>query len=180
MTRRGRARPGFALVELLATITVVAVLGSVSSTLIYAGVHSYRDASAQGQLHEEMSTALEHITRALRGIPADSTMLASIPSVTAVSADSITWGTGSRLWLAGTNLQYQEDGGTASVLLSGVSAFAVQCYDEAGTALAANLNAAASRDVRRIQVQITASANGSTETLRTRVFTRCAMSGSLP
>jgi prepilin-type N-terminal cleavage/methylation domain-containing protein len=180
MTSRPRTARGFTLVEAIATMTVIAILGSVSSSLIYSGVRAYRDAAGQAQLHEEMSTALESITRALRGIPAGQIDPVAYPSITAVQADSIQWGTSARLWLSGSNLQFQEDGGTAYTLLTGVTSFSIQCYDEAGTALGTNLNASASQNVRRIQVQVTASKDGATETLRTRVFIRCTMEGALP
>lgn len=180
MTRRASTRRGFTLVEALATMTVIGILGSISSTLIYTGVRGYRDAVAQAQLHEEMSIALEHMTRVLRTMPCDPTLLNPIPSISAVGASTITWDSDSRLWLSGTNLQYQEDGGADQVLLTGVTSFGVQCYDEAGTALATNLNAAASQQVRRVQLSITASSYGITETLRTRVFLRCGMEGGMP
>ena len=179
MNRRRTAR-GFTLVEAIATMVVIGVLGSVSSSLIYSGVRAYRDAAGQAQLHEEMSTALESITRALRGIPAGQVEPFAIPSVTAVQPSSINWGTAARLWLNGSSLQLQEDGAAAYTLLTGVTAFSVQTYDEAGAALAANLNATASQSVRRVQVQITATKDGVTETLRTKVYIRCTMEGALP
>ena len=54
MSRPHPRRPrAFTLPEAIATMAVLGVLGSVSSTLIYTAITGYRDTAVQAQLHQE-------------------------------------------------------------------------------------------------------------------------------
>jgi hypothetical protein len=172
-------RRGFTLVEAITTITLISLLGSSGAVLISTGARAYSAAAGQAQLHQELSTAMEMVVRAIREIPADSAATSLAPSITSVTATSIAWGTSS-LSLTGTNLEYVESGGTARVLLSDVTSFSVQCYNESNVAMAATLSGVATKPVQRVQVQVTVARNGISETLRTRVFMRSLLYGGAP
>ncbi len=178
MTRRMRPiRRAFTLVELIATMTVLATLGSVISVIISSAVSGYTRAATTAQLHSEASVALDRIDQMLRYIPASAV---TDPDISSVTATSITWSTNWTLTLTGTQLLLSEAGGTSSVLLNDVSAFSVTAYDQGNAALAASLSGSACDSIRRLRVSITLTRSGISETLRTKVFIRSMMSGVAP
>jgi len=66
MRRHRHIRRGFTLVELIATMTILAALGSVVSLVIATSVDGYTRAATTAQLNSEISVALEMVTRAVR------------------------------------------------------------------------------------------------------------------
>ena len=66
-----RRAGGFTLVEMIAALSIVGLISSASSMLIYNSVRSYRDASARAALHSEASTALDRAFRLLSSISRD-------------------------------------------------------------------------------------------------------------
>jgi prepilin-type N-terminal cleavage/methylation domain-containing protein len=181
MKRRQTFRRGFTLVEALATIVVISILGSISSTVIYTGVIAYRDAAAQGHLHAEVSIAMEVIARTLREVPAEPGSRPAVPQIAAVMPSSIAWGPGgaSTLALNGSQLQLVQ-GGSTVVLLTDVTAFNIRCLNATGAPLPSSISGAGTRDIQRVEVTIAVSRQGVTERLRTLVFLRCLLSGAAP
>lgn len=171
-------RRGFTLVETICAISIIATVGSVSSGIIYAAIRSYRDASTRAQISDDGSAALDRLSKVLWSIPRDTSAAVVAPLISNVTASSITWSTNWSLSLSGTQLLMTEAGGTARPILEDVTAFTLTCYNESNTALAASLSGAATQPIRRIQIQVTISRQGQTETLRTRVFIRSLMSGA--
>jgi prepilin-type N-terminal cleavage/methylation domain-containing protein len=176
MMRTGRTRRGFTLVEAIAAVTVLGTLGSVASAVIFSAVQSYRDACVVAQLHEEGSSAMEVVARQLRVIPQ---ALSGGPDISAVTPSSIVFGTSS-LTLSGTDLVWVNAGGGPVTLLSGVSAFVIECFDGSNVAMAGTLTGSECAGVRRISVTITLSRDGESDTIRTRVFLRGFIEGAIP
>lgn len=176
-TMRGR-RPGFTLVEAIAAMTVLSVLAGLSSMLMYSAVVASRDVSVQGQLHEEVSTAMEQVARALREIPAVQKGAVLAPAIDQVTPSSIHWGT-STLSLSGTELHLVEDG-VAAILLRDVTAFSIQCYDDTNAPLPGSISGAGTGEIQRVAVLLTISRSGVSETLQMRVFIRSLMVGATP
>jgi prepilin-type N-terminal cleavage/methylation domain-containing protein len=177
--RQARVRHGFTLVETIATMTILAAIGSVASFIIYNTMDGYTRASVSAELHSELSVTMDRIIRELRGIPQDSAVSTAAPDINTVTASSITWNTNYTLALSGTNLMYTANGGTARVLLADVTGFAVATYDESNTALAASLSGASCDAIRRVQFTITMQRSGVTESLRSKMFFRSTMIGGL-
>jgi prepilin-type N-terminal cleavage/methylation domain-containing protein len=171
-------RAGFTLIEAIATMTILAALGSVASMLVMTSVDGFTRAATSAQLHSEMSVALDRIDRELRNITVDSSAPGIAPDISAITASSITWHTDYSLSLSGGNIMFVENGGTARVLLSDVTTFSVQAYDESNAALAASLSGSACEPVRRLRITITLQRSGVTQTLRTRIFLRCTMANA--
>lgn len=169
------SRRGFTLVEAITTMVVLAIIGSVTSGMLLSGVTGYRDAATSAQIHAEASAALDRIVRELREVPLD----AGAPDIESVTSNSITWATNSSLTVSGSKLRLSIAGGTAQTLLDSVSSFSVQTYNESNTALSASLSGAGCAPIRRVQLQVTVTRQGVSQTLRTRVFLRRAMEGSL-
>jgi hypothetical protein len=121
---------------------------------------------------------MSRIIRELRYIPIDQTSAPVIPKINSVTASSITWGTNSSITFSSGQVQLVLSGGTAEVLLQDVSAVTISTYDETDTALAATLSGSGTNPVRRIQVSISLTRNGVTQSLTGKVFLRGLMAGS--
>jgi prepilin-type N-terminal cleavage/methylation domain-containing protein len=179
--RRGGTRPhgsGFTLVETIATMAVLAVVGSIASMLVFNASRSFTDASRTAQLQTELSGAMERATRELRWIGINPDSAPVVPLISSVTATSITWNTSYSLSLVSGELRYVENGAPAIVLLKDVSAMTISTFDESNAALAATLSGSACHPVRRVQVAITITRGGATQTLRSRVFLRSLMEGA--
>ncbi len=172
---------GFTLIEAIATIVVLAVLGSVTSLLILNAVDGYSDTATSAQLHGEASIALDRAVRELRRIELDSGASGIAPNIDSVTATSITWSDSAAdsysLSLSGADVMLAVDGGAAAVLLADATAFSVATYDESNTALAASLTGVACDPIRRIAIDVTLRQGEVIESLRTKVFIRSTMSG---
>jgi prepilin-type N-terminal cleavage/methylation domain-containing protein len=178
--RTSPGRRGFTLIESMATITVLAVLGSIASFLILDSVDAYTDAGTSSQLHAEASIALDRVIRELRMIELDSGASGTAPNILSVTSSSIVWTDSDTdayyLQLSGSDLMLQVDSGPASVLLSDVTALTITTYNEDNAPLAASLSGAACDPIRRVSVEVTLQRNGLTESLRARAFVRSTMS----
>ena len=180
----GGVRRGFTLIESMATVAVLATLGSIASFLILDSVDDYSETATTAQLHAELSIAMDRAMREIRKIEADSGASGVAPNITSVNAadNDIQWTDSDSdaysLSLSGSDLMLEVDGGGSAVLMSDVAAFTVLTYDEDDGALAAPLSGAACDDIRRVVLNVTVQRNGVTESLRTRVFIRSTMSGA--
>jgi len=179
-TRRTPHRPrtAFTLVETIAAMVVVSVTGILTSGIIFTAIHSYRDASTRAQLHNECSSAFDRISKLLWSIPRDSSAPVVAPLISSVTATSISWNNNWSLSLSGSQLMFTENGGTARPILENVTSFSIACFDESNTAMAASLSGAATQGIRRIQIQVTVSRQGISETLRARSYIRSLMTGA--
>ena len=177
-TRVGRR--GFTLVEAMAAMSVLVAVGSVSSTIVISAVNGGRTSYTSCQLNEEISSAMERVVHELRRVGLSASAGTTAPNITAATANSISFGASSSFALSGSTLNFVDSGAAAVALLTNVAAFTVECYDESNSALAASLSGTACYPIRRVQVSITCTRDGVSETLRTRVFVRGAMSGGVP
>ncbi len=180
------SRRAFTLIEAVAAITILGILGSITSQLVYRASQSYCEAATRAQLHAELATAIDRIDKELRQISIKTPYASVAPNIDTMTASSIAWqdsgGAGQRSFslYGGTVRLYEQTTGTASTLATSVTGFVVQGYDEANTAMSTSLSGAACDSVRRLSVTLTASRQGITESLRTKVYLRCTMEGAAP
>lgn len=168
---------GFTLVELIATMTVLSVIGLAASGLIVTATDSYVEASTAARLHGEASVAMDRIVRELRAIPNRAEEEANGPDLDAVRSDRISWGDGSSIRLdEQRRLVLTIDGGDANVLLENVATFEVEAFDAEGAALAATLNWPATASVQRIGIMIETSDKGVQDRIRSLAFIRSTIS----
>jgi len=173
-----RSQAGFTLVEAICTIVILSALGVGLYGVMINVTNGYTSASVTAQLHSELSISLDRITRELHNIPVDSGASGLAPDIDSVTASSIAWGGNNSLSLSGSDLMLTISGGTAAVLLGDVTAFTVQAYNESNSALSATLSGTGCDPIRRVLVTVTLARHGITETLRTKVFLRCTVSGA--
>ncbi len=174
-----RTRRAFTLVEAVAAIAILALLGSVASRLVLTATTAWHDGATSAQLHEELSIALERITKDLRAIGRDESAPPA-PRIASLTPTSIAYNAASSLALSGDELIVVESGAPPVPLLSGVSSFSLLAFDENNDPLPSTLTGAQTRPIRRIEVSITLDRHGVTQTLRTRIYLRSTMSGATP
>jgi len=175
---RPRHPRAFTLIETIAAMVVVSIIGTLTSGILYTAVGSYRDASTRAQIHNDCSAAFDRLTKLLWSIPRDSSASVVAPLISSVTSTSITWNTNWTLTLSGTQLMLTENGATARPILENVTSFTVSCFDESNAAMAASLSGAATQSIRRIQIQVTVTRQGIAETLRARAYIRSLMTGA--
>jgi hypothetical protein len=175
---RVATRAGFTLVEAIATMVVLAALGSATVGVITAVSRGYDTAAARADLVTEGATVLDRVTRELHNINLRSGAMA--PDVSAVTRSSITWNGASSLTLSGGSLRLVDGGALATTLATGVSAFVVEAYDESNARLGGTLSGSACDPIRRLSISLTLQRAGVLETLRTKVFLRCTVEGAAP
>ena len=131
----GHRRRGFTLIESMATVAVLGVLGSTASFLILDAVDDYTAASLTAQLHAEMSIALDRAMREIRKIELDASVSDVAPDITTMAVSLLQWedaaATTHRLGLSGTDLVLQIGGGTVATLLTDVSAMTISMSSSA-------------------------------------------------
>ena len=179
--RRGRLskRRAFTLVEVIASIVIVAVLAVTSANLVGNVTSGYTGAATRAELVNDGSAALERLVTGIRDIPLRASATSAEPSIATITTDSITVDGNQGFALSGTNLLLTVAGVTTT-LLGNVSSFQVRAFDQDNAAMAVSVSGDACDPVRRIELTLTLSRNGVSETLRTRVFLRSMMNGASP
>jgi prepilin-type N-terminal cleavage/methylation domain-containing protein len=179
-----RCRRAFTLIESMATVSVLAVLGSIASFLILDAVDGYTDAATSAQLHAELSIAMDRAMREIRKIELDTTASGVAPDITSINAagDNIQWNDSVNgacsLYKTGANLMLDVSGSGAAVLLGDVTAFSVKAHKEDDSEMVNPVSGGDTEDIRRIALNLTVQRNGVSESLRAKVFIRSTMSGA--
>jgi prepilin-type N-terminal cleavage/methylation domain-containing protein len=169
-------RRGFTLIELMAAMVVLAILGTTAASVMVRATTINTDTRTRTRIHTELATAMEQVDRALRTIPARVGL--STPWIDTVTASSISFGGTGQLSLSGSDLRLALPGEAAATILRDVSALSVRTYDATGTLMSASLSGSACDAIRRVEVTVTVTTGGLSDTLRTRVFLRCTVSGA--
>ena len=103
------------------------------------------------------------------------------PDIDSVTSTSIAWrdtdGDAYSLSLSGGNLLLAVNGGASNILLTDVTAFSLDTYDESNAQLSASLSGASCDPIRRIEISITLTRQNVSETLGTKLLIRSTMSG---
>jgi prepilin-type N-terminal cleavage/methylation domain-containing protein len=174
-TRRPSPR-AFTLVEALATISILALVSLAASRIIFAASDAYAASAVRAELSQDLSSAMERIAAEFRSIPYQNAS-PGVPQISSATGTSISYGVDSGLQAVGGVLSLRSGGGPARTLLTDVTAFTLACFDEANQLLPLPLSGSACDAVRRIEVSITRTRNGASETLRSKIFLRCAIAG---
>jgi len=181
MTRRSRR--GFSLIEVIAVIVILGIVGGATSSLILTSVASFTDSSGRIQLHSEASVTLDRLVREFREIDPDPQAGPPHPDIAQAGRSSLRWSGGIRsVRLAGTTLLLDTDGVHEDVLCEGVSELTMNFMDESNRSLlvAGAVPAGDLPSIQRIAIRLSVMRQGMTETLTTRVFIRAAMTGETP
>lgn len=179
---RGRRAHAFTLIETISVIVVLTVLGSLGAVIIGQMARQYRDNALVAEMHTEISTALDRIVREVRSIPAAPTG-GPAADIRLASATELRWDETMHLRLVGETLELSSDLTNYHPLLTSVTNFALQFYDESDVALLTSPSETLlegqpkTLQIRRVSITVTIAREGGSETLSTKVFLRAAMSG---
>lgn len=178
---RRRVRRGFTLIEAVATIVVLGVIGTGTSLILLGSVEGYLDGAAAAQLHTEQSIALDRMMRELRNIGLDAGAAGIAPDIDSLTVSSIAWrdsdGDAYSIALSGSDVMLAVDGGAAAKLVGDVTALGIRAYDESNNALALSLSGTDCDPIRRIAIVFTSERDGISQTIRGRLFLRCTLAG---
>lgn len=169
---------GFTLVETMAAITVLAVLGSIASFLLVPAVSGLNHAATEAQIHTELSMAMDRIERELRSVPLDADALPEIaPDVASMTSATMNWSEEWSLSLVNSEVWLDSGDGTPRRLLSDVHDFVLEAFDESDSAVTLPCSGAECHGVRRVRVTATVERSGITHMLRTKIFLRSTVQG---
>lgn len=185
MSRRrapSKSSRGFSLVEVIAVIVILGIIGGVSSSLILTNVASFTDSSGRIQLHGEASLTLDVLVREFREIDPDPDTGPPHPDIAQASSAAMQWSAIHSLRLVGETLLLNTDGAHEDALCEGVTEFTMDFLDESNRSLmvAGSVPEARLASIQRIAIRLSITRQGLTETLATRVFIRAAMTGGMP
>lgn len=173
-----RSTRGFTLTELLATIVVLAIMGSIASMIVLTATDGYFSATTRARLHNEASVALDRIVRELRKIEQHPDSENAVPHIDSMNANRLEWN-GDHVLLHQNNALLLDAGvGTAHVLLGNVTSFQLDAFDSNNDPRPPVCNESNCEPIRRFAITLTVSDQGETVTLRTRVFIRSMMTGA--
>lgn len=136
------------LLEVVVTITILAVVAAVILPVINGATDMYASAAGLRDSSERVAFALDRSVRLLRDAPAGATP-GEVGIVTA-QADRVRFTDGRGLELSGTDLLLRTAAGTTAPLCRGVTAFELSYLGEDG----ATSTAATPADTQRIWVRI--------------------------
>lgn len=178
-----RTQRAFTLVEVICTMAVLAVIGVLSSRLIFAASDQYLAAASRSAIGAELAATMELLATHIRQIPPKTGVSPTQADLGAISSTSLAWvgadGVARVIARSGSTLAITE-GAATYTLLADVSSFAVRTFDEANTLLPSSLAAGATAAVRRIELSVTVTRQGEAETLRSKFFLRCTVEGGSP
>lgn len=174
-------RRGFTIIELLASMVVMSVLGTLGSVLLLNAADGYTDAVTRTRAHADLSVTFDRIVREVRSIGLDDGASGVAPDIDRLTPELLRWrDSDDEVWqitLTGTNLTLAADGGAPAVLLGDVSDVNFVAYGDTHDTLAASLNGNACDDIRRIGIEVEVTRDGLVESLRTLVYLRGTLEG---
>jgi prepilin-type N-terminal cleavage/methylation domain-containing protein len=161
-------RHAFSLVELVATISVVALLAGVTTAVMSRAVGEHGVTNRAFELTTRASLAMTRIADEFRLIQTATGQ--DRLDLSNLTPGRVTWTSGQEVRLSGSSIIHRAADGTESILCDGCSSLVFTGYDQDGVAIPANPTPPQLASVTRIGVDMVLSDQGGQAHLRTRVF----------
>jgi len=168
-----RSRRGFTLVEAIASITILALIGGLTSQIIFTASRSWMDAAAIAELERETSLALDRIITSLRSIERDPAAPEVALRIDAIGPNMIAWHGDHSLSLENDVLILREADATLP-LARNIASLTVTPFGPDGQMMPGELTDDTAGTARRITIGVVASRGDLELSLRTSVFLRSA------
>jgi prepilin-type N-terminal cleavage/methylation domain-containing protein len=172
---RGRSTlltTGFTLIEVIMTLVLLGIVATLGVSMMSGGIQAYFAGRDLVEADWQGRSAIERMTRELRGLRSASAADLNIATAGQVRFNDVT-GNSVCFYLNGTDLMRSSDFAAAcgttnpQVLASGVSALSFTYYQDNGSTVAGAPNL-----VRYISVQFTVTLGGGSTTYRANVTRR--------
>lgn len=172
-------RSGFTLVEVITCVSILAIISTVCSQIIFTATNAFTENALRAELHAQATTVMERLVRELQNIQRDTINTATVPNISAFTASNITWNTqyspsGQISGAAPASLTSSFSPGNTGSLGPSVSV-TLAYFDKDNATVAVGGNASL---IRRIQITVTITNGSMSESLRTKVYLRSMLSGS--
>lgn len=168
------SRRGFTLIEMLCAMVVIGLIATLAAGFVIQASSSFTVAGTGAQVLLEANSAMDRISRELRGIQLSSGSL----NVSSISSSSISYNSGSSITLNSGTLSLTTPTSGSSPLAVGVTSFTLEALDNQGTLLTLPLASPATSTIQRLRITVTLTRGTTSETLRTVVFPRALITGS--
>lgn len=168
MTPRRPLNPrGFTLIEMMGTLVVVGAVAAVVSPMVLKSSEAFARSASQRRTCEQVSLALDRLTKTLREAPSKSGV-AGATDFSQASATAFTLGNGNSVEVSSGSLILGSDTIKSVPICRNVTDFSLAYFDGAG----ASVNVASGTDtVRRVHISLTADG----VSLSTTVWLRAGM-----
>ena len=166
------ARRGVTLIEAIAVIAVLGVIGSLVAGTLFRGVEANMLVTKEAELTHRCEMALHRIASDLRLVPVSDVDGRYGPALNRVQSTRIQFASGDQYALDGTDLIYYTSGSQV-ILASGVSAFQVVPLDKWGDPIGGVVAWGNCDNVHAIQLTLALEDQGVSATLGTTAYLRC-------
>lgn len=184
-----RLSRGFTLVELVATMAIVGVIGTVLAGVILRAAEANTKTGARGDLYADASTAMDILVRKFRSTPIRGGSNPGCGSILSFDNNLVTWDDQSQLEFTSGSIKLRDVAGGDPVglspveVLGGVTSFTLTPKDKDDANVFTTygggpLDNKQSEDITRVVIQFTVSRHGHSVTLRSRAFIRANISGT--
>ncbi|MFT3687207.1 MAG: hypothetical protein QM783_20175 [Phycisphaerales bacterium] len=180
------SRFAFTLVEFIAALVVVSVIGLFGAMTLQRAGAANTQVAARAAVYADASALMDRLIRKVQSTPLRTAD--TVPAFAGFTVTSLTWDDGSALAYNANGQRVtlidvpagDSTSVTAPILADSLTSFTMAAYDQSNVNLltslgVTSLTATQGGTIRRVEIQFTMTRQGQSVTLRSRAFPRCAL-----